>query len=194
MGRRPTTIEEVRERVATHCTPCPITGCWWWLGGVSEKGRGYGVITIKGWKGYAHRVAYEVAHGPIPPGLFVCHRCDNGKLGCVNPGHLYAGTAWDNSQDAVRLARPRRDSGLRGERHGMAKLTRSQVEQIRFMASSGLVASVIAKEFGISRRHASSIITGRHWSDRIHEASPAPTQPAVPPVGGAEVVFPLEPT
>jgi hypothetical protein len=54
----------------------------------------------------AHRVAWEGAHGPIPAGLHVLHRCDNPR--CINVEHLWLGDAADNARDRERKGRGRR--------------------------------------------------------------------------------------
>jgi integrase len=70
--------------------------CWLWAG--SKSGGGYGQF----WNGYtnvgAHRYAYERKHGPVPDGYSVLHKC--ATPACVNPDHLYQGSAFDNSFDA----------------------------------------------------------------------------------------------
>ena len=53
--------------------------------------------TIGGKSIQAHRVAYELAYGPIPTGVVVRHRCAVG--GCCNPRHLLLGTQKQNSWD-----------------------------------------------------------------------------------------------
>lgn len=64
----------------------------------------YGTCRALGLKSpHAHRVAYAVFRGPIPPGMSVCHSCDN--PGCVEPGHLWLGTNSDNSLDAWQKGR-----------------------------------------------------------------------------------------
>lgn len=178
MGRRPTTIEEIRQRVTENYAPCPITGCWWWLGAVNGAGGvGYGTIKIFGHpKMYAHRLAFEVAHGPIPRGRFVCHRCHNGHLGCVNPEHLYAGSALDNARDAKLSGRARKPTSQRGERHHSAKLTVDGASLIHeFAWCDGWKSEALGRLAGVSGRVVRKIVQTGRWGGVdlfTHQRSP----------------------
>lgn len=68
--------------------------CWLWQG---AKAWGYGKIYVEGHVIRAHRVAWEMTHGPIPEGLLVLHECDTPA--CVNPSHLRLGTQRENISD-----------------------------------------------------------------------------------------------
>ena len=98
MERRP-----LAERFIEKVEPEPNTGCFLWAGG--QNGRGYGSIGKGGRERglLAHRVSWEITHGMIPAGLSVLHRCD--VTWCVNPAHLFLGTALDNAMDCSRKGR-----------------------------------------------------------------------------------------
>lgn len=58
--------------------------CWEWR--ALRNPEGYGIIRYRGKNLRAHRVAYELRHGPIADGMELDHLCRN--RGCVWPGHL----------------------------------------------------------------------------------------------------------
>jgi len=82
--------------------------CWPWTGTVAADGRGY--ISDHGTDLIATRLAVALDAGvsirAIPSDYFVCHTCDN--LSCVNPAHLYVGTALDRARDCMRRGRNKR--------------------------------------------------------------------------------------
>ena len=87
--------------------------CWIWTAGSRGK-TGYGAFKIKGKVIDSHRVSYEIHKGEIPEKMYVCHTCDNRK--CVNPEHLFLGTAKDNWQDGFDKGRIKLLGGINTEK------------------------------------------------------------------------------
>lgn len=128
------------------------SACWIWQ---KYRLNGYGQISDNGRNRLAHRVSYELAHGPIQDGLDVCHRCDNPA--CINPAHLFAGTAKDNMADMMAKGRK---TILGGEEHPMAKLSVDEVFLIR--SASGTHRQIAARR-GVSKSTVTRIKSGQSW-------------------------------
>ena len=136
--------------------------CWLWQGAVSRSG--YGTCKIARHTQSAHRMAYMLANRlkDIEPGLFICHRCDN-RL-CVNPTHLFLGTAADNIADRVRKGR-----SARGEKHPNAKLTQTQVEEIRSKYIAGeYTQKQLAAIYRVSESCINGAVKGKRYSSVIY--------------------------
>ena len=126
---------------------------------VSYLPKGYAQIRVgpSGQKSntYVHRLVWEECFGPIPEGMFVCHKCDNPP--CVNPEHLFLGTAKDN---VVDMDKKGRRANRKGELHPLAKLTEDQVKEIRDSTESG---AALARRFGVHKATIYDIRHKRKW-------------------------------
>lgn len=94
---------DLKYRMEKYTIPDPNSGCLLWTGFANK--RGYGSMTIDKKPMRAHRVAFELAYGPIPEGMIVQHKCD--VPSCCNPAHLELGTGLTNAQDKARKGRVR---------------------------------------------------------------------------------------
>jgi hypothetical protein len=121
-----------------------LLACWEWVGAISTEG--YGACNNRENCQRAHRVSWELHHGPIPAGMSVLHSCDN-RL-CVNPHHLHLGTHRDNMDEVVK----------RGRR---AQYSADTVEAIREAHSGGMSYAVLTLRFGVSRATIWKIVHNR---------------------------------
>ncbi len=139
------------ERIKSKCYgPCTAEDCWVWQGEINPKG--YGIIYRKGKKFKAHRWMWITHQGEIPEGMCVLHRCDNRP--CVNPDHLFLGTAMVNAQDMVTKNRQ------------AAKLTPQQIDEIRLRHRPKCQFNgtrALAKEFQVSGATIEEIVSRRGW-------------------------------
>lgn len=151
--------------------------CWLWEGGTTT-GFGYGVIKVAGKNRQAHRMSWELAHGPIPAGMEVCHNCPGGdNPRCVNPAHLWLGTHAQNMADMAAKGRAPggRSPGLRNARHthpettargeanGNSRLTSDQIREIRARRAGGETLRSIGVAFGVTRQAIRYVVSGETW-------------------------------
>lgn len=135
----------------------PNTGCWLWT--MAFDAHGYGRFNRRGRMVKAHRCSYEMSVGPIPDGLFVCHRCDTPA--CVRPDHLFLGTPADNMHDMMSKGR-HRTVDQRGENNGNRKLTEAEVREIR---SCGGMLREVAARYGVTLATISAVRLRKVWKD-----------------------------
>lgn len=145
----------IATRLAAKCVPAP-NGCIEFTGCRNQFG--YGRIS-RGVRGEgsenAHRVAWMLANGPVPDGLWVLHHCDNPP--CCNPDHLFLGDVAANVQDMINKGR---GAGHRpaGEVHPDAKLNDEQVVYLRRLAPLVGNYAELGRMFGISKQHARALV------------------------------------
>jgi hypothetical protein len=93
-----------------------------------------------------HIVAYEQTYGPVPAGRQLDHLCR--QRACVNPAHVEPVTNAEN-----------------GRRGASARLTVSDVVELRAMLANGHTGRAVAEMFGVSPVTVSAIKVGRLWKD-----------------------------
>lgn len=129
--------------------------CWEWTGAKTKEG--YGRFWLNDNTVMAHRFSWIEKNGPIPNGLFVCHKCDNPR--CVRPDHLFLGTSSENSLDAVRKLRK-----SVGTLNGRAKLTDMQVIEVRTLYAIGNTSCArLGVKFGVSHSMIYDIVSHHNW-------------------------------
>jgi hypothetical protein len=146
--------------------------CWPWRGYIPKGWGGYGRFWTSSGNKPAHRVAYELLHGPLPEGVEACHSCDNPP--CCNGRHLFPGTHAQNMADMSQKGRaatggrnflhcnPERRA--HGEHVFGARLTADDVLTIRARrAADRTPYHVIAAEYGVSTSCVHRACVGDTW-------------------------------
>lgn len=122
----------------------------------SRNDMGYAQLNIGGRPERGHRRMCIIVNGPAPfRNANACHKCGNGHLGCVHPGHLYWGTQKQNQQDMV-------DHG-RSNRGKLSPLSEADVLAICAALAHGDSQSKIARQYSVSPSTISSIANGTNW-------------------------------
>lgn len=149
----PRTRLPLEERFWSKVAKTSTSDCWFWKASIDVNGYGqFGLMPGQLGTGpkqvmaKAHRVAWILTHGEIPPGMYLCHTCDMPR--CVNPSHLFLGTQVENMRDCVQK-----------NRHGCGRVGSpiyfniTRIRAIIDAYTSGTRAEDIRKEHQISRTH-----------------------------------------
>lgn len=132
--------------------------CWPWTASTFRNGYGQFRVQLPGADGkqqtcLAHRVAYQLSHGPIPAGSSCLHKCDVRR--CQNPAHLFLGDHTANMRDAAAKGR------LSVPRPGRQMVTDAQCDEMVALVRSGAKQSDVAERYGVSKTLVHLLIKGQ---------------------------------
>lgn len=153
------------EQLGIKKSPVRVTDLGCWVLARQKSLEHYAQATRRGKSVVMHRFSYEAYIGPIPAGLFVCHKCD--VPACFNPNHLFLGTAKDNARDMMLKGRGRfKESGRMlfltpgakapppDNRKLMLKSDKTKPTSVRLSDNEMKALVVVAKEDGRSLSNA----------------------------------------
>ena len=137
----------------------PTTNCHNFLG--FRDRNGYGRIKYKN-RGYAaHRLFWIIKNGELTSEQHILHHCDNPS--CFNLEHLFVGSNSDNVADKVFKNRQYHPPKGKDHHRSMAKLSETQVMEIKNLLNRGYSQADIHRDFKISRGVVSDIALGKTW-------------------------------
>ena len=154
----PKEIEKIKLRIekkSIKVDPNNLDGCIEWSGYINKEGRAR--IRCFGKTNNTARFVWLI-HNKKPIGnKHILHTCDNPK--CINPNHLWDGTALDNIKDCNKKNRGNHPNG---ENHYMSKLTKEDVINIR---NSDKSDAYLVKQYGVSTSQINKIRNHKAWKN-----------------------------
>src|SRR5262245_53898071 len=126
---------DVAERFWSHVDIRGPDECWPWKAHVNPNRYGYFMLET-GRAVRAHKMAYTLTNGPVPPGKVLRHRCVGNRI-CCNPAHLRLGTQAQNLEEMREQGRDSPPPVRRGEANNKVTLADSEVRRVRELYATG---------------------------------------------------------
>ncbi len=119
--------------------------------------------------GYAHILAWQIVHGPVPAGIMVRRTCDEKR--CCNVGHMVLMTRRQQNRMAAKRgawSSPGRKAAVALAKRARSKLDQADVDHIRASTDTG---RALALRYGVSDSLISCIRLGKVWRSTTQQAS-----------------------